>query len=108
MDKAKADAKAKKLRNEREAASALEDFVKDFDADISDDKQWKTGGIEGGMAHTSGAGAGARVGMGRGARRHFTTAPKEVRPLFSRLVDGRRNLYREQGKRGIWIHSLKR
>ena len=34
LDKARAEAKAKKLRDEKEAASALEDFVKEFDSDI--------------------------------------------------------------------------
>src|SRR5271163_710687 len=78
LDKAKADAKAKKLRDEKEAASALEDFVKEFDADLSDDdtKEWRTGGIEGGMLHSSPLGSGSRVVMGARSRRHFTNAPK--------------------------------
>ena len=79
LDKAKAEAKAKKLRDEKEAASALEDFVKEFEADVSDDEsaQWQVGGIEGGMLHSSSHGAGARVSVG-GARRHFTAAPRQV------------------------------
>jgi hypothetical protein len=83
LDKAKAEAKAKKLRDEREAASALEDFVKEFDADISDDREWQTGGIEGGMKHSSTQGAGARISMGAGNRRHFTGAPEVIRPLVT-------------------------
>lgn len=90
LDKAKADAKAKKLRDEKEAASALEEFVKEFEAELSDEehqrsheRQWRTGGTEGGMHHSSSSGAGARVAMstgrGGGARRHFTAVPKEVR-----------------------------
>jgi hypothetical protein len=92
LDKAKADAKARKLRDEREAASALEEFVKEFEAEVSDEehnkREWRTGGTEGGMQHTSSAGAGARVAMSRGgggARRHFTTAPKDVLLPFSCL-----------------------
>ena len=78
LDKAKAEARAKKLRDEKEAASALEDFVKEFDADFSDDaKEWQTGGVEGGILHTSAQGSGARVSMGGGGRRHFTTAPHQ-------------------------------
>ena len=80
FDKAKAEAKAKKLRDEKEAASALEDFVKEFDADISDETtEWRTGGIEGGILHSSASGSGGRVTMGRGggSRRHFTSAPKQ-------------------------------
>jgi hypothetical protein len=96
LDKAKADAKARKLRDEREAASALEEFVKEFEAEVSDEehhrREWRTGGTEGGMQHTSTAGAGARVavprGGGGGARRHFTTAPKDVCPYFLFLVRG--------------------
>jgi hypothetical protein len=75
LDKARAEAKAKKLRDEKEAASALEDFVKEFDADVSEETEWRQGGVEGGMMHSSGAGAGGRVNLGAG-RRHFTTAPK--------------------------------
>ena len=75
LDKARAEAKAKKLRDEKEAASALEDFVKEFDADVSEEREWRRGGVEGGMMHSSGAGAGGRVNLGAG-RRHFTTAPK--------------------------------
>ena len=75
LDKARAEAKAKKLRDEKEAASALEDFVKEFDADVSEETEWRRGGVEGGMMHSSGAGAGGRVNLGAG-RRHFTTAPK--------------------------------
>jgi hypothetical protein len=79
LDKARAEARAKKLRDEREAASALEDFVKEFDADVSDQREWKSGGIEGGILHSSGVGAGGRVSMaGGGGRRHFTTAPIQV------------------------------
>ena len=79
LEKAKAEARAKKLRDEKEAASALEDFVKEFDVDVSDDREWRTGGIEGGIAHTSSTGAGGRISMGGGAaRRHFTTAPRQV------------------------------
>ena len=95
LDRAKADAKAKKLRDEREAVSALEEFVKEFEAELSDEehqkrshhqREWRTGGTEGGMQHVSSAGSGARVtvasGGGRGAvRRHFTTAPPKVSPL---------------------------
>ena len=86
LDKAKADAKAKRLRDEREAASALEDFVKEFDADISDEKEWQTGGTEGGMLHSSTQGSGTRVSMGRG-RRHFTTVANPVNscPLIERV-----------------------
>ena len=81
LDKAKAEAKAKKLRDEREAASALEDFVKEFDSDIPTDTQWQTGGIEGGLLHSSTQGSGARVSMGRGgSRRHFTAVQKPVTP----------------------------
>jgi hypothetical protein len=91
LDKAKAAEKAKKLRDEKEAASALEDFVKEFDADISDDdddghngstntKQWRQGGVEGGMLHSSSHGDGARVSMP--GRRHFTAAPKQVFPFL--------------------------
>jgi hypothetical protein len=89
LDKAKADAKARRLRDEREAASALEEFVKEFEAEVSDEehnrREWRTGGTEGGMQHTSNTGAGARVAMARGggARRHFTTAPKDVCSPFS-------------------------
>jgi RNA recognition motif. (a.k.a. RRM, RBD, or RNP domain) len=103
LDKAKADAKAKKLRDEREAASALEDFVKEFDADLSDDGQeWQTGGIEGGILHSSTQGSGARVSMGRG-RRHFTAVPKHVFPLKGAWgVNNRmRKLHDQQGKKGI-------
>jgi|SRR5271170_1153476 len=79
LDKAKAAEKAKKLRDEKEAASALEEFVKEFDADISDDTTtWRTGGVEGGMTHTSSHGAGARVSMPMPGRRHFTGPPKRV------------------------------
>jgi len=84
LEKAKAEAKAKKLRDEKEAASALQDFVKEFDADLSDEdntpttREWRTGGTEGGMLHSSSHGSGARVSMARGgARRHFTTAPRQ-------------------------------
>jgi len=65
LDKAKAEAKAKRLRDEKEAASALEDFVKEFDADISDDIPPP------GLGPNVG-----RTGAGRGSRRHFTGAPK--------------------------------
>ena len=91
LDKARADAKARKLRDEREAASALAEFVREFEAEVSDEehhrtatgREWRMGGTEGGMQHRSAAGAGARVSMGR-ARRHFTTAPKNVgHPLSS-------------------------
>jgi hypothetical protein len=75
LDKARAEAKAKKLRDEKEAASALEDFVKEFDADVAEEREWRRGGFEGGMVHSSAAGAGGRVNMIAG-RRHFTTAPK--------------------------------
>ena len=80
LDKAKAAEKARKLRDEREAASALEDFVKEFDADVSDDRTttWHTGGTEGGILHSSAQGAGARVSMP--GRRHFTGPPKQVSP----------------------------
>ena len=80
LDKAKADAKAKKLRDEKEAASALEDFVKEFDADLSDGDEgtiWQTGGTEGGILHTSTQGSGARLSH-RGSRRHFTAIPRQV------------------------------
>jgi len=86
LDKAKAEARAKKLRDEREAASALEDFVKEFDADVSDDREWRTGGTEGGMPHSPSAGPGGRVAMGGGGRRHFTTAPKDVYPINEGLM----------------------
>ena len=77
LDKAKAAEKAKKLRDEKEAASALEDFVKEFDADVTNDTTtWQAGGIEGGMTHTSSHGAGSRVFMP--GRRHFTGPPKHV------------------------------
>jgi hypothetical protein len=83
LDKAKAAEKAKKLRDEKEAASALEEFVKEFDADISDDTTtWHTGGVEGGITHTSSHGAGTRVSMP--GRRHFTGPPKRV-PLLPKL-----------------------
>jgi hypothetical protein len=79
LDKAKADAKAKRLRDEKEAASALEDFVKEFDADISEDtREWKTGGVEGGIFHSSASGSGARVVMSGGGRRHFTVVPRQT------------------------------
>ena len=79
LDKAKAEAKAKKLRDEKEAASALEDFVKEFDSDIPSETQWQTGGIEGGLLHSSAQGSGVRVSMGRGgSRRHFTAVQKSV------------------------------
>jgi hypothetical protein len=79
LDKAKADAKARRLRDEKEAASALEDFVKEFDADIADDtREWKAGGTEGGMLHSSTSGSGGRVVMSGGARRHFTAAPRQT------------------------------
>jgi hypothetical protein len=100
LDKARADAKAKRLRDEKEAASALEEFVKEFEAELSDEEhhhhqrgsrsqEWRTGGVEGGMQHSSSAGVGAKItmpgargGAGGGARRHFTTAPREVlKPL---------------------------
>ena len=100
LDKAKADAKAKKLRDEKEAASALEDFVKEFDADISDDREWQTGGVEGGMKHSSTQGAGARVSMGAGSRRHFTGAAREVFPCM-RVLMGRRSSCHELARRGI-------
>lgn len=80
LEKARAEAKAKKLRDEKEAASALEDFVKEFDADLSEDENtqlWQTGGTEGGMLHTSNQGAGAGVAY-RGSRRHFTNVPRQV------------------------------
>ena len=81
LDKAKAEAKAKKLRDEKEAASALEDFVKEFDSDIPNDTQWQTGGIEGGLLHSSTHGSGARVSVGTGgSRRHFTAVQKPVLP----------------------------
>ena len=87
LDKAKAEAKAKKLRDEKEAASALQDFVKEFDADLSDEdsvpttKEWRTGGTEGGMLHSSSHTSVTRAAMPRGgARRHFTTAPSEEVP----------------------------
>jgi hypothetical protein len=73
LDKAKAEAKARRQRDEIEAQSALEDFVKEFDADVDD--SWTQGGTEGGMLHSSEAGAGTRLSMGRG-RRHFT-APRQ-------------------------------
>lgn len=78
FDKAKAEAKAKRLRDEKEAASVLEDFVKEFNADVSDDEhaEWTVGGVEGGLRHSSSQSVGARVSMG-GARRHFT-APRQV------------------------------
>jgi membrane protein involved in colicin uptake len=83
LDKAKADAKAKKLRDEKEAASALEDFVKEFDADLSDEEtQWQTGGTEGGILHTSTQGSGARIAH-RGSRRHFTAIPRQIVNLQS-------------------------
>lgn len=88
LDRAKADAKARKARDEREAASALEEFVREFEAEASDEdhhrREWRTGGTEGGMQHSSSAGAGAPVAMARGGgpRRHFTTAPKDVRSHF--------------------------
>ena len=99
LDKAKADAKAKKLRDEREAVSALEEFVKEFEAELSDEehqkrshheREWRTGGTEGGIQHTSSAGSGTGVmmagGMGRGGvRRHFTTGPPIVAPHLWRL-----------------------
>jgi hypothetical protein len=75
LDKARADARAKKLRDEKEAASALEDFVKEFDVD---DREWRTGGTDGGILHSSSAGAGGRASLGGGGRRHFTTAPRKV------------------------------
>jgi len=79
LDKAKAAEKAKKLRDEKEAASALEDFVKEFDADVSDETTtWHTGGTEGGILHSSAHGAGARMSMP--GRRHFTGVPKQVNP----------------------------
>lgn len=79
LDKAKADAKAKRLRDEKEAASALEDFVKEFDADISEDtREWKAGGVEGGMLHSSTSVSGARVAMSGGGRRHFTATPRPI------------------------------
>ena len=83
LDKAKAEARAKKLRDEKEAASALEDFVKEFDVDVSEEREWRSGGVEGGMKYSSAVGAGGRVNMGAG-RRHFTTAPKVV-PLVSSI-----------------------
>jgi hypothetical protein len=87
LDKAKATEKARKLRDEKEAASALEEFVKEFDADVSDETTtWRTGGVEGGMTHTSSHGAGARVSMP--GRRHFTGAPKRVPPPHSPNVSG--------------------
>jgi hypothetical protein len=80
LDKAKAAEKARKLRDEKEAASALEDFVKEFDADVYDETTtWRTGGVEGGITHTSSHGAGGRVSMP--GRRHFTGPPKRVLPL---------------------------
>jgi len=97
LDKAKAEAKAKKLRDEKEAASALEDFVKEFDADLSDEdnppttKEWRTGGTEGGMLHSSSQGSGARVSLPRGgARRHFTTARHQEVGTFECPADYRR------------------
>lgn len=84
LDKAKADARAKKLRDEKEAASALEDFVKEFDADVSDEREWRSGGVEGGIKYSSAVGAGARVSMGA-SRRHFTTAPKVYSPSLGSL-----------------------
>jgi len=103
FDKAKAEAKAKRLRDEKEAASALKDFVKEFNADVSDDEhaEWTMGGVEGGLRHSSSQSAGARVSMG-GARRHFT-AIRQVLGRSSMEITLHRmtNLAPEREGRGI-------
>jgi hypothetical protein len=71
IDKAKLDAKARKRRDEKEAASALESFVKDFDVDVEDTSWSAGGGVEGGMSHSS-QGTGHKISMGRMSRRHFS------------------------------------
>jgi hypothetical protein len=74
LDKAKADAKARKLRDEAEAASVLEDFVKDFDADTNETEFVSSRG---------------NTAIGRAGRRHFST--RQV-CLFDN-VDSGRGLY---------------
>ena len=96
LEKAKAEAKAKKLRDEKETASAFEDFVKEFDADIGEEKQWVSGGTEGGMLYSTRTGTGSRMSLGGGARRHFTTRQAQVLTIGGSCIVirlGRRNRF---------------
>ena len=74
-EKAAAATKAKKLRDKAEAASALEDFVKDFDADIQEDNDTHQQPRHSEI-HSTGSGL-------RPGRRHFSST---VGPCVGELI----------------------